>query len=255
MAARIEDLGRWAALLASLAVAGCSAQAQTSAKARPGRHTAAATEAGGDRQVYFGELHLHTAYSFDAWSLMGTKTTPEQAYQFAQGQTVMVGGKPQARAWPLDFAAVTDHSENMGVMNQLDDPNSAFSMTEVGKKIAKDPSQAFYILKNAVDHHTPVPGMNPKPAMKTAWDREIAAANGAYKPGRFTSFIAYEWSSMDKGRYNLHRNVIFRGDTAPMPFTSADSPKPEDLWTYLEKNRAAGIEALAIPHNGNVSGG
>ncbi|MBS0361564.1 MAG: DUF3604 domain-containing protein [Proteobacteria bacterium] len=261
MAARIEDLGRWAALAASfsasLAVAGCSAQAQTTAKPHAPRHATApaADKTGGDRSVYFGELHLHTAYSFDAWSLMGTKTTPEQAYDFMQGKPVKVNGVWQKRAWPLDFAAVTDHSENMGVMNQLDDPDNAFAKTEIGQRIVKDTAQAFYILKNAVDHHTPVPGLNPKPAMRSAWDREIAAANGAYKPGRFTSFIGYEWSSMDKGRYNLHRNVIFKGDTAPMPFTSGDSPRPEDLWTYLEKNRAAGVEAIAIPHNGNVSGG
>ncbi|MBS0333382.1 MAG: DUF3604 domain-containing protein [Proteobacteria bacterium] len=255
MAARNEALGRWVVLAASLAIAGCSAQAQTKAKAPSAKPHAAGTAAADDRRVYFGELHLHTAYSFDAWSLMGTKTTPEQAYDFMQGKPVKVDGVWQTRAWPLDFAAVTDHSENMGVMNQLDDPKSAFSMTEIGKQIAKNPPSAFYILKNAVDHRTPIPGMNPKPAMASAWEREKSAANGAYKPGKFTTFIAYEWSSMDKGRYNLHRNVIFKGDDAPMPFTSGDSPRPEDLWSYLEKNRAAGVEAIAIPHNGNVSGG
>jgi hypothetical protein len=258
MGSRIAETGgRWALLATTLFIASCSAQADPIVKPKAKAAHAAAPAAGDatGRRVYFGELHLHTGYSFDAWALMGAKTTPEQAYQFMQGQSVLVGGVHQRRAWPLDFAAVTDHSENMGVMNQLDDPASAFSMTEIGKKIAKDPPSAFYILKNAVDKRQAIPGMNAKPAMKSAWDREMAAANGAYKPGKFTTFIAYEWSSMNQGKYNLHRNVIFKGDKAPMPFTSGDSPKPEDLWTYLEKNRAEGVEAIAIPHNGNVSGG
>jgi hypothetical protein len=256
MGARIGERGaRWALMATTLFIAGCSAQADPVVKPKARAGAQASAGAPDDRRVYFGELHLHTAWSFDAWSLMGTKTTPEQAYAFMQGQPVQVGGVEQRRAWPLDFAAVTDHAENMGVMNQLDDPKSAFSLTEIGQKIAKDPPSAFYILKNAVDKRQPVPGMNAKPAMASAWEREKSAANGAYKPGKFTTFIAYEWSSMNQGKYNLHRNVIFKGNDAPLPFTSGDSPKPEDLWTYLEKNRAEGVEAIAIPHNGNVSGG
>lgn len=244
-------------LLSSALIAGCSARAtDTAVNGRPAVQSEPAAASNPDkRQVFYGELHLHTGYSFDAWSLMGTKTTPDQAYKFARGETVTYMGKPVRRAWPLDFTAVTDHSENIGVMNQLDDPNSAFSHTSLGQQILKHPASAFYILKNAVDHHTPIPALNAKAAMKAAWDREIAAANGNYEPGKFTTFIAYEWSSMAQGRYNLHRNVIFRNDTAPAPFTSADSPRPEDLWTYLEKARARGFDVIAIPHNANVSGG
>jgi hypothetical protein len=247
---------RWALLATTLFVAGCTAQAGPTAKADKAAEAEASRPAApADRRAYFGELHLHTGYSFDAWSLMGTKTTPDQALKFAAGQTVPIGQTHAHRAWPLDFAAVTDHSENMGVMNQLDHPPNAFAASEIGKAILKDTTQAFYMLKNAVDHHAPLPNMNAKQAVKNTWDMEIQAANANYRPGRFTTFIAYEWSSMNQGKYNLHRNVIFDGDKAPLPFTSADSPKPEDLWTYLEKTRASGIEALAIPHNGNVSGG
>ncbi|MGZ6037225.1 MAG: DUF3604 domain-containing protein [Phenylobacterium sp.] len=252
-----ERGGRWALLATTLFIAGCSAQAdpivKPKAKAAPASAAAASGPAG--RRAYFGELHLHTAYSFDAWSLMSTKTTPDQALKFARGEAIPFGDTHAQRAWPLDFAAVTDHSENMGVMNQLDDPTSGFSLSAIGKKIIADHASAFYILKNAVDKRQPVPDMNAKPAMKSAWELQIKAANSNYQPGKFTTFIAYEWSSMNQGRYNLHRNVIFSGSTAPLPFTSGDSPKPEDLWTYLEKNRVEGVEALAIPHNGNVSGG
>jgi hypothetical protein len=250
-----ERSARWALFATTLFIAGCSAQADPVVKPKAAHAAVADSGSAADRRVYFGELHLHTAYSFDAWSLMGAKTTPEQAYDFMQGKPVHVDGVWQKRAWPLDFAAVTDHSENMGVMNQLDDPKSAFSLTEIGKQIAKNPPSAFYILKNAVDKRQPIPGINAKPAMKSAWEREMAAANNNYKPGKFTTFIAYEWSSMNQGKYNLHRNVIFKGDKAPLPFTSGDSPRPEDLWTYLERNRAEGVDAIAIPHNGNVSGG
>lgn len=257
MAARTNELGRRLALMAATAlVAGCTAEAGPKVKAdKAAAAEASAPATPADRRAYFGELHLHTAYSFDAWSLMGAKTTPDQALKFASGQTIAIGGTHARRAWPLDFAAVTDHSENMGVMNQLDHPPNPFADSEIGQRILKDTTQAFYILKNAIDHHTPLPNMNARAAVKSTWDMEMQAANANYRPGKFTAFIAYEWSSMNQGRYNLHRNVIFEGDKAPLPFTSADSPKPEDLWTYLEKTRASGVEALAIPHNGNVSGG
>ena len=243
-------------ILIAAVLAGCTAKAPentagaTGAQANAGRRIAP-----DQRRVFFGDLHLHTAYSFDAWSLMGTKTTPDEAYRFARGETILFMGKPVKRAWPLDFTAVTDHSENMGVMNQLDDPSTAFAQSDLGKQIIKNPTSAFYILKHAVDTHTPIPQLNATPAMASTWEREMAAANGNYQPGKFTTFIAYEWSSMPQGKYNLHRNVFFSGAHAPLPFSSADSGKPEDLWTYLEHARAQGIDVIAIPHNANVSGG
>jgi hypothetical protein len=242
-------------LSAALIVAGCTARTERDATAEAPPARPAPKGVVGERHVYFGELHLHTSFSFDAWAAVGTKTTPEQAYKFMQGEPVMVEGVLQKRAWPLDFGAVTDHSENMGVLAQLDAPGSLFALTEVGKRILADPVRAGAILLNAKAHNRVPSEMNPSAAMASAWDREKAAANANYRPGEFTTFIAYEWSSTRDNKYNLHRNVIFRGDKAPLPFTSVDSRKPEDLWTYLEENRARGIEALAIPHNGNVSGG
>ena len=220
------------------------------------------------RRAFFGELHLHTAMSFDAWTF-GTKIMPDQAYKFARGETVMVpagqiameqGKKvnkmvPAKRAWALDFTAVTDHSEAMGVFNQLDDPNNPVSQTDIGKKIEADPSKAFYLIAARKPGDPPGPDMHAPQAMRNAWDVEIKAANDNYEPGKFTTFIAYEWSSMNQAKYNLHRNVIFNADTAPLPFTSQQSDRPEDLWTYLESVRKRGIDVIAIPHNGNVSGG
>lgn len=223
-----------------------------------------------DRRAYFGDLHLHTAMSFDAWSF-GTKVTPDQAYKFARGETVMIpasqiareegldvqGMIPVKRAWPLDFMAVTDHSEFVGVMNQLDDPANPLASTEVGKKILADPHQAFLAVAPASGGKLGSSGIeqfHAKEAMANTWALEMKAANANYQPGKFTTFIAYEWTSAPDGK-NLHRNVFFNADHAPPPFTAAQSNRPEDLWTFLEKVRASGIDAIAIPHNGNASGG
>jgi hypothetical protein len=207
------------------------------------------------RRPFFGDLHLHTTLSFDAWTF-GTTTTPDQAYKFGRGEPVTVLGKEARRGWPLDFMAVTDHSEAMGVFNQLDDPTNPIRETDIGKQILAKRSSAFYVIARGQQTGTlPAAQLNLPQAMRHAWDVEIKAANDNYEPGTFTTFIAYEWSSLNQGKYNLHRNVIFNADHAPMPFSSAQSTKPEDLWTYLESVRARGIDVIAIPHNGNVSGG
>ena len=223
-----------------------------------------------DRKAFYGDLHLHTTNSFDAYVLMGTKITPEQAYQFARGDEVDYLGDKVKRREPLDFLAVTDHSENLGVFNELNDPNSALSKSELGQRIKKlqvngqldlsgksgTDKDVFKLLADLLNPATlkAVPGLDTKALSSSAWQREIDAANHYYEPGKFTTFIAYEWTSMPSGQ-NLHRNVIFRGNTAPNPFTSADSVNPKDLWTWLSKIRGQGYEALAIAHNANASNG
>jgi hypothetical protein len=212
-----------------------------------------------ERKAYFGDLHLHTTYSFDAYVMMGTKSTPDTAYRFGRGEPVEYLGHTVQRRWPLDFLAVTDHSENMGVFNTLADPNSELSKSDLGKRIHEQGATVdrpvFWEIVQLFTSGKQLPGVNAKPLVQSTWQRQIEAANRYYRPGTFTTFIGYEWSSMPEGKFNLHRNVIFRGDTAPDPFSSLDSRRPEDLWSYLERNRARGIEALAIPHNSNASGG
>lgn len=209
-----------------------------------------------DKQAFFGDLHLHTTNSFDAYVLMGTKTTPDEAYQFARGDTINYLGQPVRRSEPLDFLAVTDHSENIGVFNQLDDKESEFSLSEIGRLARKGGYDSFRQIVTLLQSGAPLPGNaeKNKDVSASTWQRSIAAANANYQPGKFTTFIAYEWTSMPSGQ-NLHRNVIFRGNDAPAPFTSADSRDPQDLWTWLGKIRGQGFEALAIPHNANASNG
>lgn len=224
-----------------------------------------------NRQAYYGDLHLHTTNSFDAYVLMGTKTTTDEAYAFARGDEITYLGEKVKRREPLDFLAVTDHSENIGVYNELNDPNSALSKSPIGQRIraaqasgklnitgskSGDANEALKLISELLQGHAldNIDGVDPKALTASAWQRQIASANRYYQPGKFTTFIAYEWTSMPNGQ-NLHRNVIFRGNNAPNPFTSADSYKPEDLWTWLSKIRGQGYEALAIAHNANASNG
>lgn len=225
------------------------------------------------REAYFGDLHLHTSYSLDAY-LMGTTTiNPDQAYRFAKGKVVNYLGQPVQRREPLDFLAVTDHSENIGVLSELNAPNSEVSKSGLGERLramlvpvtdsdgrldfAKDPGWpeklgAFWRdYFGGTKSHLP---NDVKAEPIAAWTRTINYANSNYEPGKFTTFIAYEWTAAPYGA-NLHRNVIFEGSSAPFPFTAQDSREPQDLWAWLKAIRKNGIEALAIPHNGNASNG
>lgn len=188
------------------------------------------------KNAYFGDLHLHTSYSFDAYTMLGTVIDPDQVYQFAQGKPVEFMGQIVSQSGPpLDFIAVTDHGEWLGVGNTV-----APSILAKLKGWARNPFAP--------------PEADIKELEHSAWAREIAAANRNYAPGRFTTFIGYEWTSWPGG-VNLHRNVIWKGEEAPYPFSSHDSSDPRALWNYLEAARKDGFESLAIPHNPNWSDG
>lgn len=213
-------------------------------------------QASAAKEAYYGDLHLHTTQSFDAYTF-GTRIGPDEAYRYAKGEEVEVFGEKIKRNFPLDFLAVTDHSENIGVLSELNDTTSLLSRSEVGKKfknLSKDRSAlSGYFFKG--DYSADAPGFNQESVTRSAWQRQIDAANSAYQPNKFTSFIAYEWTSAPDRR-NLHRNVIFRDAKATdRPFSAIDSKNPVDLWKYLDNLRSKGTEALAIPHNPNASNG
>lgn len=218
------------------------------------------------RSAWFGDLHLHTSYSFDAY-LTGARVDPDGAYRFARGEVVQYLGQAARRRRPLDFMAVTDHAESIGVFNQLEDPDSAVSRSPEGRELRGYMAGPLSKLSGAVLERWRAFQLRYwirgernllsdelKAQSASAWQRAMDMANRNYRPGVFTTFVAYEWTSSPQGD-NLHRNVIFKGDHAPYPFTSLDSKKPEDLWTWLETIRRQGYEALAIPHNGNMSNG
>ncbi len=213
---------------------------------------------GKDRQALFGELHMHTKWSFDAY-MFNTRATPDDAYEFAKGQPLKHPlGQTYQLSRPLDFMAVTDHAFYLGVMAKMGDKTHPLSKHPLAAKInSPDPdvmSSAFVDIIRASRRGVPIEGLANPEIRRETWDEIIASANRHYEPGKFTTFLAYEWTSTPDGQ-NLHRNVIFRGDTAPVPFARTDSDKPEDLWAWMDEIRKAGHEALAIPHNSNLSDG
>jgi hypothetical protein len=208
--------------------------------------------------VYFGEQHLHTVNSPDAFAF-GTRNTPDDAYRFAKGEAIKqaTSGLTIQKKTPYDWAAVTDHSEYLGMMPLLLDPNSPLQKTEIGQLISSgDPAKgeaAFQQIITSASINQPIPYLVDKEIMKTAWQGQVDAANKHYKPGKFTTLIAYEWSSQPNSQ-NLHHNVFFRDAVGPeVPFSSFDSTHREDLWAWQEKQRQAGHDNFSISHNANVS--
>jgi len=215
---------------------------------------------GEDRKPLFGETHMHTAYSFDAY-LFNTRATPDDAYNFAKGKPLKHPlGKTHQLKRPLDFMAVTDHGFFMGSMKKMSDESHRLSKHPLAK-VVNSPDAAVRasafgaIIRGRIDGEpVNIASLVDRGVQEEAWDIVIAAANRHNDPGTFTTLIGYEWTSGTDG-INLHRNVIFKGDSAPLPFTRIHSQAPEDLWNWMDSIRAEGHEALAIPHNSNKSDG
>jgi len=214
--------------------------------------------------VYFGEQHLHTQNSPDAYA-MGTRNTQEDAYKFAQGMAVKknTSGQMVQKKTPYDWIAVTDHAEYMGVFPQFSDPNSPVMKKAKDNPIVKmilsgdekKGDEAFGKLAITLTENRPDPDFNNPDIIKSVWQTYVETANKYNQPGKFTTLIAFEWTSIPVNQ-NLHRNVFFRDDTGPaIPFSAFDSDRPEDLWTYIETQRSMGHASFAIPHNGNLSNG
>jgi len=217
-----------------------------------------------ERNCYFGDLHLHTSLSCDAF-LFGAKSLPENAYQYAMGEEQDYMGRKVKRNAPLDFLAVTEHSEYLGLIQALTDPNGLYKNTPYYKQFTDTNAKAvglnFQLLARQIAQNKPNPDFIKPEEQKIFWRKIINAANKYNNPGKFTTFCAYEWTSAPirasgQGPQNLHRCVIFRGDKVPeIPFSSFDSDDPENLWTFLENARKSGDDVIAVPHNGNASNG
>ena len=212
----------------------------------------------GDRKVFFGEQHLHTANSPDAFAA-GSRQSWDDAYRYGRGEevtlhTITTKNKIK-RGTPYDFMAITDHAEYFGVMPRLIDPKDALAKTDFAKKLQKNDPSAVQTILHSILTSTGMPEYVAPKLLQDNWQNYIKVTNKYNDPGKFTTLIAFEWTSIPNGR-NMHRNVFFRNDTGPKaPYSSFDSYYPEDLWTYQEVQRTAGNDNFAIPHNGNVSDG
>ncbi len=214
-----------------------------------------------ERNAYFGQTHVHTSWSFDAYVFGTTVTGPEEAYQFALGQPVKhPGGYTVQLKRPLDFQAVTDHAEYVGAVRLANDPGSELSKLPIAEKLKvrdRDDIQKIYLfLATSILKKEPIKELLDPQVAGNIWKQTVAIADKYYQPGKFTTFAAYEWSSTPNNM-NLHRNLIFK-DTKKvpeLPFSAIDSTHPEDLWAWMDTQRRAGNELLAISHNANLSDG
>jgi hypothetical protein len=227
------------------------------------------------RNVYYGDLHIHTAYSFDAYGF-DVRTTPEQAYRFARGEAVALppldaqgnGTQILRLERPLDFAAVTDHSEFLGEVEACTLPGSPTyeSMTcQLYRAGGNQGVGTFGVLVTFTRPRRPidicgVDGARCRDGAGAVWQRIQNAAEAAYDRSAncsFTSFVAYEYSA-GTGISTLHRNVIFRNTHVPFPISYFEQPTPPGLWRELQVScleAADGCDVIAIPHNSNESNG
>lgn len=223
-------------------------------------------------QVYFGDTHVHTGASMDAGAF-GARTGPEEAFRFARGEEITTANGMKVRlSRPLDFIVVADHSDNMGFFPKLLAGDPSFLADETGKRwydlIQKGGTEAVGVATEVIDKFskgTFPPALASVPGSETyrsAWEKDIKAADKYNEPGRFSAFIGYEWTS-NTGGNNLHRVVMFRdgGDKAGQvePYTTIrpiGSDDPKDLWKVLQAYEdKTGGNVLAIAHNGNLSNG
>jgi len=219
------------------------------------------------RNPYFGDLHVHTGLSFDAWA-NDVRTTPADAYRFAKGEeiTVVEGLSFKAKlARPLDFAAVTDHAEFFAEVNACVDPSApGYGSSEcLTFRAAGAPSVTLFgsqLTPPVPDRLSLCQGNACLSRLQSVWQqvqRDAAEAYDRTKACRFTSFVGYEYSAAP-GAANMHRNVVFRNANVPASPTSYfEAATPAALWRALEASCTAdaGCEAVVIPHNSNLSNG
>jgi hypothetical protein len=266
---------RYAASLALLIAIGCGSDSDspsqtagsTTGEAKP-KSTAAATTDEMPRNVYWGDTHVHTGWSADA-GMDGAITTPTEAYRFARGEKVKSNSGQDAQlSRPYDWFMVTDHSDGMGTINEVaaGNPEMVSDPTIAGwhEALASGDEERMAAAKSELivaQSNGQLPSQITDPKwMNQAWEKTIQAAEDYYEPGKFTTFIAFEWTVNADGGDNLHRNVIFRDGadrTAQIiPLTTFETQDPHDLWRWMQNyEQKTGGQVLAIPHNGNMSNG
>jgi hypothetical protein len=217
-------------------------------------------------QVLFGDTHFHTELSFDA-GMIGTRLDVDDAYRFARGEKVISNtGQPVQLVRPLDFLVITDHAEFIGLAPQIRTSAPELLADPWGRRMydlfhsGQDGRMQAFLEIIAVS--TTPPFENPMSSNDAAWSiwREFVHEADQYdEPGRFTAMTGYEWTSTPNGD-NQHRVVILADGadktSQTLPYSMFDSVDPEDLWDYLSSYESqTGGQAIAIPHNGNLSNG
>jgi hypothetical protein len=220
-----------------------------------------------ETQLFWGDTHLHSSYSVDAYSNGNTSADPETAYRYAMGMPVLHPATRQRIVIdrPLDFLVVADHAEMLQLQVRLEQGDPLWLATPSGERLAsilKENIRAVFgeVVQivggepNALldDFHQP-------PLRSTAWTHQAELADQYNNPGEFTAMIGWEWSAAPDNA-NLHRVIFTPSDASVasqfIPFSYYDSMRPEDLWQFLEDTSSAtGADFVAIPHNSNMSDG
>ncbi len=214
--------------------------------------------------VYFGDTHLHTNISLDAYGDGNTKVGPNEAYRYAKGETVISDdGMANRMSRPLDFLMVADHSDYMGLVQGLAEGDETLLASKEGARWAQmiaDGKLASHVFSEFIGDVTSNQPRLVEPEFEmTVWEQIIDAAEAHNEPGKFTALIGFEYSPFPDGD-NMHRVVIYRDDKEKAiqvkPIGAFDSEDPEDLWIWLKAYEdKTGGKILAIPHNGNLSSG
>ena len=214
------------------------------------------------KEAYFGETHVHTSSSMDAF-IGGNRLTPEDAYRFAKGEEVMANGSPHKLKRPLDFCAISDHAEYLGETYTLMNEGTPGYNDPVAQQMRtadnyEDAMALFvkYVITPARTGGSSHPDFYQGEASTiSGWRKNFKATEKYNDPGTFTTLHAFEWTSAPNAG-NLHRNVIFRDTMLPeVPFSANDSRDPQKLWAWMQLQMDSGATLLAIPHNSNGSKG
>lgn len=216
-------------------------------------------------EVYWGDTHVHSAFSMDANTMGNTRLSPADAYRFARGESVRAHNGMTVRLdVPLDFLVVSDHAEYMGLLPALRAEDPLLMADPVGRRFAQgirgDEAERYAVVGALIDSlMKSQPLIDNEEFKRRIWDRITALADEHDDPGRFSALIGFEWSAMPGGD-NLHRVVVYRDDASKagllVPRSSFEGDRPEDLWDFMEAyERSSEGDILAIPHNPNMSNG
>jgi Protein of unknown function (DUF3604) len=222
------------------------------------------------QRVYWGDTHLHTSNSPDAFGF-GTRLGPAEALRFARGEEVTsTTGQKAKLARPLDFLVIADHSDGLGFSKALADaprfmlPDDRLKrwhdmLNEGPEQSAKATAEMIDLGRDMKNAKTIADPEETAARVLSIWRSSVRTVERYNDPGTFTAFLGYEYTSMPGGN-NLHRVVMLRdGFTRGKqlsPFVANISSEPEALWDWMDRYEAVtGGKALAIPHNSNMSNG
>jgi len=261
------------ASILAIGIAGCSSSEPEASAEQSGDGTDTIELAEFPDRPYWGDTHLHTDNSVDAFGF-GTRLGPEAALRFARGETVTATtGADTQLARPLDFLVIADHSDALGATRRLFDAPRWYVSWVIGDETVlrwydmmhESPEQSTRaigeLVTAAAEDNIPEAFADPDAAAentKDIWNTQLSILDRYNEPGVFTALAGYEWTAMPNGN-NLHRVVMFRDgsektrQTVPFPGLQTTAPQ---LWEYMKSyEEETGGRVLAIPHNSNVSNG